>query len=154
MNDDTRYRTWPFDVRFAVIGALATCWIVVAGCTNGTPTGGETDTQASCVPGAVEQCVCEGGASGRQTCQSDGTFGACSCPDGMSPADTGQSPDTAPDPDTGTVERDTGGADLAETDTGTDTGVSDTDTGGVGTDAEGWTEFERAPDAEVTTTSR
>lgn len=35
---------------------------------------------AACVPGAVVTCPCAGAPVGSQTCQSNGTFGACACP--------------------------------------------------------------------------
>jgi hypothetical protein len=39
-----------------------------------------------CTPGRVEPCPCGGAAAGgSQTCQGDGTFGACACPDAAAP---------------------------------------------------------------------
>lgn len=52
-----------------IASLVAVVWM---GCTPG---------DASCVPGRVEICPCPSGRIGAQSCQADGTFGACVCPD-------------------------------------------------------------------------
>lgn len=55
--------------RWAIVAAL-----MAAGC------GRRGEQPAACVPGAVVTCPCAGAPIGSQTCQSNGTFGACACP--------------------------------------------------------------------------
>lgn len=61
----------------AVPALLAGVLLAAAGC-GGADTKGDGDGD-ECVPGRIQSCSCPGGRSGSQTCQSDGTFGACSC---------------------------------------------------------------------------
>lgn len=56
--------------RWAIVAAV----LVSAGC------GRRGEPPAACVPGAVVTCPCAGAPVGSQTCQSNGTFGACACP--------------------------------------------------------------------------
>ena len=55
-----------------------------------------------CVPGRSIECACTDGRSGAQVCDTDGTYGACTCT-GMTggPADTGT---TVPPIDSGATE--------------------------------------------------
>jgi hypothetical protein len=52
---------------------IVSCVIVFLGC------GRRGEQPAACVPGAVVTCPCAGTSSGTQTCQGNGTFGACVC---------------------------------------------------------------------------
>jgi len=63
-----------------VRGVLFPGWLalVVAGCGH--------DTGPRCIPGQVVACPGPGACSGSQTCQSDGTYGACSCGGGTAGA--------------------------------------------------------------------
>lgn len=53
---------------------------LLAGCSNSSST---------CITGQSVMCACVSGATGAQTCQPDGTYGACSCASGDGGATSG-----------------------------------------------------------------
>ena len=57
-----------------MVRSLVFVALMAAGC------GRRGEQPAACVPGAIVTCPCAGAPIGSQTCQSNGTFGACSCP--------------------------------------------------------------------------
>lgn len=96
-------------------GLVGLLLLACSGCSDSNTGGG------SCVPGRVESCPCLNGAGGAQTCQDDGTWGACQCA-GLPDADAvaADAPDQVSADAAGTpdgVAGEAGGADAAPNDT-------------------------------------
>lgn len=75
----------------ALLGLLAACGSAQPAATPDVPAadlGAPDDRTAPlCTPGRTKACPCASGAQGAQTCQRDGTYGACVCFDAGVPAD-------------------------------------------------------------------
>ena len=71
-----------------MVRSLVFVALMAAGC------GRRGEQPAACVPGAVVVCPCAGAPVGSQTCQSNGTFGACAC--STAPAARADDPDKPP----------------------------------------------------------
>lgn len=81
------------------MGRLRLVGCVVLGCS--LLLGCSRENAGRCVPGASSACACPGGQTGAQTCQSDGTFGACGCMTAPEPTATPEKPPpvfAAPEP--------------------------------------------------------
>ncbi|MCA9705043.1 MAG: hypothetical protein KDK70_04225 [Myxococcales bacterium] len=78
--------------------------LALSACFNPSPTPAiETDTEGGCSPGATQPCTCADGTMSTQTCDADGSLGACVCVDpttSVTDTDPTIGPDTA---DTGTT---------------------------------------------------
>ncbi len=57
-----------------------------------TATEGSTGTEGDCTPGDSQSCTCPMGGMGTQTCEADGTFGACECADTSADSGSGTGP--------------------------------------------------------------
>lgn len=73
---NTRPKTW------SLLAAVATAAALLIGC--GEPETADTDDER-CVPGRIVDCPCTGDEPGVMTCDEEGYFGACECPEGQDP---------------------------------------------------------------------
>lgn len=71
-------------------------WAVFVGLLALAGCGRRGEQPAACVPGAVVVCPCSGAPVGSQTCQPNGTFGACACPTVPAVAAQQDNPDKPP----------------------------------------------------------
>lgn len=74
-------------LRLAAPPLLAGLLLATTACGGG---GAERDDAEGCVPGRTQTCSCTPGERGTRTCHPDGTFGACSCPEGDATGDAGR----------------------------------------------------------------
>src|SRR6478735_3162290 len=66
---------WKLLVSVACVGLFAT------NCTIQTDSDQDNDDTTGCTPGKKKDCsACDNGVTGSQTCQEDGSYGACVCP--------------------------------------------------------------------------
>lgn len=84
-------------------------WLLLSGCGN------DAVRSDPCTAGATRVCVCSGGASGAQSCGSDGQYGLCQCSD----SDGGGGPMDATTPGDGAA-TDAGGGGTTDTGGGVD----------------------------------
>ena len=104
---------WLRIVRGGALCVLCLWALQVAGCEGSGISATWLDNQ--CIPGSTQVCACVGGDTGVQTCQGDGIYTYCECPEGSRPVDAGVSPEpVVEDVSTPSVVEDIGrvGADL------------------------------------------
>jgi len=87
--------------------------------------GSSNNGAAPCVGGQTIACPCAGGGMGTQTCQSDGRYSACVCPDAATVVDVVAPVDAPADRELPPPDRTPSGEDVAEAGGETGTAVDD-----------------------------